>query len=62
MKAGMAMALDTEGKVIGCRLMGGLDQCLDVQMPFDITEVRWCTKSWPHEDEHDYSGGPASWA
>jgi hypothetical protein len=61
MKAGLAMAVDKHGEVTYVRLMGPSDLCAVVQMPWDITAVRWCTREFPHEGEHEYNGGPASW-
>jgi hypothetical protein len=58
MKAGVAMGIDRDGTIISARLMGGVDQCLDIQMPWDgIAEPRWCVLPYPHEGDHDFSGG-----
>lgn len=62
MKAGLAMAVDENGTVISCRLMGPPDLCAVVEMPCDITAIHWCTREYPHDEEHEYNGGPASWA
>jgi hypothetical protein len=50
MPAGVAMSFDGQGNIMSARLMGGPDQCLDV----NLATGSWCVLPYPHEGAHVY--------
>jgi hypothetical protein len=60
MKAGIVVHLDPEGEIDYARLMGAPDQCLVIQLPFVVEPRVWCVLSYPHDGDHDFSGGPGA--
>lgn len=51
MQAGISMSVGPDGAVLSARLMGGPDQCLVVDWPYE----RWCMREWPHDGDHEWN-------
>lgn len=70
MYASMSFGIDQFGNVVSPRLMGLPDQCLalrttDASAPEGVPRSvvlpeEWCLLAYPHDGDHDFSGGDAN--